>query len=180
MSRIGNIPVPIPDGIEVKIDGSKLTATKGKNSLSHVISDGISARVENNEVIVENVSNTRQSNALHGLNRSLINNIIVGLNEGYKKKLEISGVGYRAQLQGKTLVLNLGYSHPVEMEAPEGITFEVPSNTEIIVSGIDKQLVGETAAKIRGFRVPDVYKGKGVKYEGEVIHLREGKTGAGL
>lgn len=178
MSRIGSIPIKIPDGIDVKVDGSKVTVSKGNESLEHIMNEGITARVEDGEIIVDRPDDERESKALHGLNRSLINNMVQGLKEGFSKKLEINGVGYRAEMKGNTLVLHLGYSHPIELEAPEGIKIEVPSATQITVSGADKQLVGETAAKIREFRIPDPYKGKGVKYEGEVLRLREGKTGA--
>ena len=178
MSRIGSIPIKIPDGIDVKVDGSKVTVSKGNESLEHIMNEGITARVEDGEIIVDRPDDERESKALHGLNRSLINNMVQGLKEGFSKKLEINGVGYRAEMKGNTLVLHLGYSHPIELEASEGIKIEVPSATQITVSGADKQLVGETAAKIREFRIPDPYKGKGVKYEGEVLRLREGKTGA--
>ena len=178
MSRIGSIPIKIPEGIDVKVDGSKVTVSKGNESLEHIMNEGITARVEDGEIIVDRPDDERESKALHGLNRSLINNMVQGLKEGFSKKLEINGVGYRAEMKGNTLVLHLGYSHPIELEAPEGIKIEVPSATQITVSGADKQLVGETAAKIREFRIPDPYKGKGVKYEGEVLRLREGKTGA--
>ena len=179
MSRIGNIPIVIPDGIDVKINGSHVKVSKGNQSLEHTMNPGIEAKLEGGELLITSDSSTRQIRALHGLNRSLINNMVVGLNEGFSKKLQINGVGFRAAMQGNTLVLNIGYSHPIEMEAPEGITIEVPTTTEINVTGADKQLVGETAAKIRGFRVPDPYKGKGIKYEDEILRLREGKTGAG-
>ena len=178
MSRIGSIPIKIPEGIDVKVDGSKVTVSKGNESLEHIMNEGITARVEDGEIIVDRPDDERESKALHGLNRSLINNMVQGLKEGFSKKLEINGVGYRAEMKGNTLVLHLGYSHPIELEASEGIKIEVPSATQITVSGADKQLVGETAAKIREFRIPDPYKGKGVKYEGEVLRLREGKTGA--
>lgn len=179
MSRIGNIPIVIPDGIDVKINGSHVKVSKGNQSLEHTMNPGIEAKLEGGELLITSDSSTRQIRALHGLNRSLINNMVVGLNEGFSKKLQINGVGFRAAMQGNTLVLNIGYSHPIEMAAPEGITIEVPTTTEINVTGADKQLVGETAAKIRGFRVPDPYKGKGIKYEDEILRLREGKTGAG-
>lgn len=179
MSRIGSIPIVIPEGIDVKIDGSYVKVSKGNQSLEHTMDPGVVAKIEAGEILVSSENSSRQTRALHGLNRSLINNMVVGLNEGFTKKLQINGVGFRAAMQGNTLVLNIGFSHPVEMVAPEGVTIEVPTATEISVSGADKQLVGEVAAKIRGFRVPDPYKGKGIKYEDEILRLREGKTGAG-
>lgn len=179
MSRIGFIPIVIPEGVDVKINGSHVKVSKGNQSLEHTMNPGLVAKIEDGVMLITTDSSSRQIKALHGLNRSLINNMVVGLSEGFTKKLQINGVGFRAAMQGNKLVLNIGYSHPIEMESPEGIKIEVPTTTEINVSGADKQLVGETAAKIRGFRAPDPYKGKGIKYEDEVLRLREGKTGAG-
>ncbi|MGI6076995.1 MAG: 50S ribosomal protein L6 [Fastidiosipilaceae bacterium] len=179
MSRIGSKPITIPSGITVKIENSTVTVSNGKESLStNVPSEVISVVQEDQEIIVKRSDDTKESRSLHGLIRSLINNNIIGLTEGFKKNLEINGVGYKAAKQGSTLVLNLGYSHQIEVEEPKGITIDVPAPNRITVSGADKQLVGETAAVIRGYRTPDPYKGKGIKYDYEQLHLKEGKTGA--
>lgn len=178
MSRIGNKPIAIPQGVEVAVDGQLVTVKKGKDSLSQTIDNRFTIKIENNELEVKRPSDSKDVKALHGLYRSLINNMVVGLSTGFEKKLEINGVGFRAQKQGSKLLLNIGYSHPVEVEEPAGITIEVPAQNRITIKGADKQLVGETAAKIRRLRVPDPYKGKGIKYDTEVLHLRQGKTGA--
>jgi len=179
MSRIGSKPITIPSGITVKIEGKTVTVSNGKESLStEVPVDEIHVIQEEQEIIVKRDNDVKDVRALHGLVRSLINNNIIGLTEGYKKNLEINGVGYKAAKQGNTLVLNLGYSHQIELEEPKGITIDVPAPNRITVSGADKQLVGETAAVIRGYRTPDPYKGKGIKYDYEQLHLKEGKTGA--
>ena len=178
MSRIGNMPITIPAGLEVKQDGQTITV-KGKDAtLTLNVHPSITVTVDGNVITVTRPNDEKQVKALHGLTRSLINNMVIGCSEGFKKELEIQGVGYKAAKQGKKVVFNLGYSHPIEIEEPAGITIEVPDQNNIIVKGADKQLVGETAAKIRSFRVPDVYKGKGIKYAGEHLIIKEGKTGA--
>ena len=177
MSRIGNMPITIPAGLEVKQDGQTITV-KGKDAtLSLNVHPSIIVEVNDNVITVKRPNDEKQVKALHGLTRSLINNMVIGCSEGFKKELEIQGVGYKATKQGKKVVFNLGYSHPIEMEEPAGITIDVKDN-QVIVKGADKQLVGETAAKIRSLRVPDVYKGKGIKYAGEHLIIKEGKTGA--
>ncbi|MDD2213434.1 MAG: 50S ribosomal protein L6 [Oscillospiraceae bacterium] len=177
MSRIGRKPVDIPQGVDVRLDGSTVTVSKGKVTLSQTINPVFTVKVEDQKVLVERPNDEKETKALHGLYRALIHNMMVGVSEGFQKNLEVNGVGFRAAKQGSKLVLSLGYSHPVELEEPAGITIEVNGQNKIAVKGADKQLVGETAAKIRAFRVPDVYKGKGIKYDYEVLHLKEGKTG---
>ncbi len=176
MSRIGKKPVPVPAGVEVKIDGSTVTVKGPKGELSQAFSPVISIALEEGQVVVTRPNDEREARSLHGLTRTLINNMVVGVTEGYVKKLELHGVGYRAQLKGKNLELSLGYSHPVLVEPEEGITFEVPSNTQIVISGINKQRVGETAAVIRSKRPPEPYKGKGIRYEGEHVRRKLGKA----
>lgn len=178
MSRIGNKPIALPAGIDVKVDGNLVTVKKGNESLEQQIDDRFTVEIENGELQLKRPNDEKEVKALHGLYRSLINNMVVGLNEGFEKKLEINGIGFRAQKQGSKLTLNIGYSHLVELEEPKGITIEVPAQNRITVKGADKQLVGETAAKIRAFRTPDPYKGKGIKYDYEVLHLKQGKTGS--
>ena len=179
MSRIGKMPIEIPKGVDIKIeDGNTVTVKGPKGTLTQKFSTDMTIKVEDGQVIIERPSDLKRHKAFHGLTRSLLNNMVVGVSEGFKKELEINGVGYRAALQGKTLVLSLGYSHPVEMIPPEGITVEVPAPTRITVSGFDKQAVGEFAAKIRAKRKPEPYLGKGVKYADERIRRKEGKTGA--
>ncbi len=177
MSRIGNKPITIPDGVEVTLNDRVITVKGPKGTLTREITAPINVKVEGNEIKVERPNDEPKNKSLHGLNRALINNMITGVKEEYKKELEINGVGYRAQKQGKKLVLTLGYSHPVEMEEPEGITFDVPNPNQIIVRGIDKELVGQTAAVVRTKRPPEVYRGKGIKYADEHIRRKEGKTG---
>ena len=177
MSRIGNKPITVPNGVEVTVNGNKVTVKGPKGTIEKEIHKNISVTVENNEVKVTRPNDEALNRSLHGLTRTLINNMIEGTLHGYERKLEVNGVGYRAQKQGNKLVLTLGYSHPVEMEAPEGITFDVPSANEIIVKGMDKELVGQTAAVIRTKRPPEVYRGKGIKYAEEVIRRKEGKAG---
>ncbi len=179
MSRIGKIPVEIPKGVDVNQGRNNLVSVKGpKGTLEMEMHSDIKITVDGGSITVERPSESKMHKSLHGLTRSLINNMVEGVTKGFEKTLEVNGVGYRAQKQGKKLVLTLGYSHPVEMEEPDGITFEVPSANRIIVKGIDKQKVGEYAAKIRSKREPEVYKGKGIRYENEVIRLKEGKAGA--
>jgi len=172
------MPIKIPDGIDVKQDGANITV-KGKDiALSMTVHPDMTVDVKDNVITISRPSDEKQHRALHGLTRSLINNMVVGVSTGFSKTLDINGVGYKAAKQGNILVMNLGYSHPIEFPEPEGITIEVPAPNKIIVKGADKQLVGETAAKIRQFRLPDAYKGKGIKYSYEVLRIKEGKTGA--
>ncbi|MBR6505072.1 MAG: 50S ribosomal protein L6 [Clostridia bacterium] len=177
MSRIGNSPITIPEGVEVKLDGNKITVKGPKGTLEKELHSNMNVSIENNVITVKRSDNEPANRSLHGLTRTLINNMIIGVKEEFKKELEINGVGYRAQKQGNKLVLSLGYSHPVEMVEPEGITFDVPNQNQIIVRGIDKELVGQTAAVIRTKRPPEVYRGKGIKYSYEVIRRKEGKAG---
>lgn len=177
MSRIGNKPITVPEGIEIKLDGQKITVKGPKGTLEREIHNNISVKLENGVITVTRPNDEKENRSLHGLTRTLINNMIIGVSQGYEKQLEINGVGYRAAKQGKTLVLTLGYSHPVNMEEPDGITYEVPNPNSIIVKGIDKQLVGQMAAEVRKQRPPEVYRGKGIKYVDEHIRRKEGKTG---
>jgi large subunit ribosomal protein L6 len=178
MSRIGIKPVTIPANVEVKIDGNNYAVVKGpKGQLEQKLPKIINIAVEGNEINVSRDSEEKEYRSLHGLTRTLINNMVTGVTEGYQKTLEIVGVGYRAQKQGKKLVLHLGLSHPVEMEDPEGIETEVEGTNKIIVKGIDKQQVGNYAAVIRDWRRPEPYKGKGIKYSDEVVRRKAGKTG---
>lgn len=178
MSRIGKMPIAIPAGVTVTVTPDNVVTVKGaKGQLTKAMSKDIKIDVEDNNIVVTRPSDAKEHRALHGLTRSLLNNMVIGVSEGYQKSLDLIGVGYRAQVQGKKLVLNLGFSHPVEIEAVEGISFETPAANKVIVKGIDKQVVGEIAANIRSWRKPEPYKGKGVKYENEVIRRKEGKTG---
>lgn len=178
MSRIGRMPVVIPAGVEVKIGENNLVTVKGpKGTLEKQLHTEMTLTVEDGAVIVKRPSDEKQHRALHGLTRSLLANMVEGVSKGYEKELEINGVGYRAQKQGKKLVMNLGYSHPVEMEEIDGITIDVPSANKIVIKGIDKQVVGQFAAIVREKRLPEPYKGKGIKYATEVIRRKEGKTG---
>lgn len=177
MSRIGKNPIDIPSGVEVKLNGNVVEVKGPKGSLQTEFDPAIDIAIEDNQVIVTRPNDNKDIRALHGLYRTLIANNIEGVVDGYEKKLEIIGTGYRAQKQGKKLNLNLGHSHPIELEDPEGIEVEVPSNTEITVRGIDKQKVGAYAAKIRSFRSPEPYKGKGIRYVGEHVRRKVGKTG---
>ncbi len=179
MSRIGKMPIDVPAGVDVKIGESNFVTVKGpKGTLEKALHKDMLIKQEGNVIVIERPSEDKIHRAMHGLTRTLLNNMIVGVTEGYSKELEVNGVGYRAQKQGKKLVLNLGYSHPVEMDEPEMITFEVPGPNQIIVRGIDKQAVGQIAAEIREKRPPEPYKGKGIKYADEHIRRKEGKTGA--
>ncbi len=177
MSRIGNSPITVPAGVEVKLDGNKVTVKGPKGTLEREIHKNMTVALENNVITIKRCDDEPKNRSIHGLTRTLINNMIHGVTNEYTRALEINGVGYRAAKQGKKLVLTLGYSHPVEMEEPEGITFDVPNPNQIIVRGIDKELVGQTAAVIRTKRPPEVYRGKGIKYAEEVIRRKEGKTG---
>ena len=177
MSRIGKLPVPVPSGVDVTIDGRTVTVKGPKGTLSHTVAAPITVETADGTLEVRRPDDERQSKALHGLSRTLVANMITGVTQGYVKKLEISGVGYRVQAKGSNLEFALGYSHPITVEAPEGITFKVETPTRFQVEGIDKQKVGEVAANIRKLRKPDPYKGKGVRYQGEVIRRKAGKAG---
>ena len=177
MSRIGNSPITVPEGVEVKVDGNKITVKGPKGTLEKEFHKNMTVTLENNVITIKRPDDEKFNRSLHGLTRTLINNMISGVSKEYTRELEINGVGYRAAKQGKKLVLSLGYSHTVEMEEPNGITFEVPNPNQIIVKGIDKELVGQTAAVIRTKRPPEVYRGKGIKYVEEHIRRKEGKTG---
>ena len=175
MSRIGKSPIAIPAGVEVKIDNNVVTVKGPKGTLTETFLDCVKIAQEDNHIVVT-IDNENHGN-IHGLTRTLVNNMVIGVTHGFEKTLEVNGVGYRAQKQGKKLVLTLGFSHPVEIEEPEGITFEVPNPNTIVVKGIDKQLVGQVAANIREKKQPEPYKGKGIKYAGERIRRKEGKAG---
>ncbi|APT86135.1 MULTISPECIES: 50S ribosomal protein L6 [Corynebacterium] len=177
MSRIGLAPIAVPSGVEIKINGSEVEVKGSKGTQTVVLPEPITAAVEDGEIKVARPDENRKNRALHGLSRSLINNAVVGVSEGYTIKMEIFGVGYRVQLKGKNLEFALGYSHPVLIEAPEGITFAVDGATKLSVSGINKQQVGQIAANIRRLRKDDPYKGKGIRYDGEQIRRKVGKTG---
>ena len=177
MSRIGNSPITVPSGVEVKVDGHNITVKGQKGTLTRDVHKDISLEINENTIKVTRKDNEPKTRSLHGLTRTLINNMIIGVTQEFSKELQINGVGYRVQKQGNDLNLTLGYSHPVIFEAPEGITFDVPNANTIIVRGIDKELVGQTAAVVRSKRPPEVYRGKGIKYADEVIRRKEGKTG---
>ena len=178
MSRIGKLPVSIPGGVTITVDEGNLVTVKGpKGTLQQQLSPEMKIEQANGAVTIGRPSDDKKHRALHGLTRSLLHNMVVGTTDGFAKNLEIVGVGYRAQLNGKNLVLNVGYSHPVEMTPPEGITFEVPAPNKIAVKGMDKQVVGQIAANIRAVRSPEPYKGKGIRYENEFVRRKEGKTG---
>ncbi len=178
MSRIGKSPIPVPSGVDVSINGSNVTVKGPKGTLSRALIGGITVRQEENTLLVERPNDARESRSLHGLSRALVSNMVVGVTEGFVKELEIVGVGYRAEAKGtNALRLNLGFSHPVDFPGPDGISFEVPVQTRIIVKGIDKELVGQVAANIRSIRKPEPYKGKGVRYAGERILRKAGKAG---
>ncbi|CAI3272009.1 50S ribosomal protein L6 [Enterococcus cecorum] len=177
MSRIGNKVVVLPQGVEVKQNGNEITVKGPKGELTRTFSEDIKMNIEGNEVTFTRPNDSKEMKTIHGTTRAIFHNMVVGVSEGFQKALELIGVGYRAQLQGSKLVLNVGYSHPVEITAPAGITFEVPSNTQVVVKGISKEAVGEIAANIRGVRPPEPYKGKGIRYVGEYVRRKEGKTG---
>ena len=176
MSRIGKKPVTVPAGVTVTIDGTHVTVKGAKGELNRTFSDLLTIKREGEEILVTRNDDSTESNAQQGLTRTLINNMVIGVSEGFEKKLELAGVGYRATLKGKDLDLSLGYSHPVVYVAPEGISFEVPDNTHITVKGISKEQVGQVAAEIRSKRAPEPYKGKGIHYEGEHIRRKLGKA----
>ncbi|PLX97761.1 MAG: 50S ribosomal protein L6 [Desulfuromonas sp.] len=177
MSRIGKLPIAIPAGVKVALDGNKMTVTGPKGTLSRELHERMTIAVETDQIVVTRPTDDKQDAALHGLTRALINNMVVGVTTGFQRNLEINGVGYRAEVSGNVLTLSLGYSHPVVYTLPEGISVEVEKQTKLSVSGIDKQLVGSAAAKIRSFRKPEPYKGKGIKYADEKIVRKAGKAG---
>ena len=177
MSRIGRLPISVPAGVEVTVDGSVVRVKGSKGELAETISAPITVSLEDNVITVSRPDDERESRSLHGLSRTLIDNMIKGVSEGYSKKLEIVGTGYRVMAKGADLEFALGYSHPISVKAPEGITFTVEGNNKLTVSGINKQQVGQVAANIRGLRAPDPYKGKGVRYAGEQIRRKVGKAG---
>lgn len=176
MSRIGKKPVVIPQGVDVTLNGNDIKVKGSKGELEISVHPEMAVKVEEGEIVVERPSDEKKHKALHGLSRSLIQNMVTGVSEGFVKTLEIIGVGYRAEIKGSTLNLALGYSHPVDFSVPEGVTIETPNQTTIVVSGADKQAVGQAAAVIRGFRPPEPYKGKGIRYQGEQVRRKAGKT----
>ena len=177
MSRIGRLPIPVPAGVEVVIDGPAITVTGPRGTLSRQLAPTMRVVREDDTLKVERPNDDKGSRELHGLTRTLVNNMVVGVTTGYRKGLEITGVGYRAQKVGEKLQLNLGYSHPIEIDPPEGISFEVENPTRLAVLGIDKEMVGHVAARVRSQRKPEPYKGKGVRYAGEVVRRKAGKAG---
>ncbi|HKZ91524.1 MAG TPA: 50S ribosomal protein L6 [Candidatus Limnocylindrales bacterium] len=177
MSRVGRLPIAIPAGVDVDVTDNHVVVTGPKGTLERDITPQLSVVSEGDRVRVERPGDDKRSRELHGLTRTLISNMVVGVTEGYRRGLEIQGVGYRAQLVGKKLQLNLGYSHPIEIDPPEGIAFEVENPTRVAVTGIDKELVGQIAAQVRATRKPEPYKGKGVRYAGEVVRRKAGKAG---
>ena len=178
MSRIGKMPIAIPAGVTVEVaENNKVTVKGPKGTLERVLPSEMDIKMEGSEIVVSRPNDLKKMKSLHGLTRTLINNMVIGVTEGYEKKLEVNGVGYRAQKQGKKLVLSLGYSHPVEMEDPEGLETVLDGQNIIVVKGIDKEKVGQYAAEIRAKRAPEPYKGKGIKYADEVIRRKVGKTG---
>jgi large subunit ribosomal protein L6 len=177
MSRIGRLPIPVPSGVEVTIDGRDVTVKGPKGTLSHSVVEPITVEAAEGTLLVQRPDDERDSKARHGLTRTLVNNMVIGVTEGYSKTLEIVGTGYRVQAKGSDLEFALGFSHPVTVVAPDGISFAVEAPTRFVVSGIDKQKVGETAANIRKIRKPEPYKGKGVRYAGEVVRRKAGKAG---
>ncbi|MDT8862276.1 50S ribosomal protein L6 [Alkalihalobacillus sp. MEB130] len=177
MSRIGKKPVEVPSGVTITLDGTLLTVKGPKGELQRNLHEDMKINIEENQVTVERPSDNKEHRALHGTTRSLINNMVEGVTKGFERSLELVGVGYRATKSGQKLVLNVGYSHPVEIVPEQGIEIEVPANTKVIVKGIDKERVGALASNIRSVRLPEPYKGKGIRYEGEYIRRKEGKTG---
>ena len=177
MSRIGNKVIVLPAGVELTNNDNVVSVKGPKGELTRTFSKDIEIRVEGTEVTLHRPNDSKEMKTIHGTTRALLNNMVVGVSEGFKKELEMRGVGYRAQLQGTKLVLAVGKSHPDEVEAPEGITFELPNPTNIVISGISKEVVGQTAAYVRSLRSPEPYKGKGIRYVGEYVRLKEGKTG---
>jgi large subunit ribosomal protein L6 len=177
MSRIGKKFINIPEKVKVELNGQKISVDGPKGNLSRILPSLVCCTMEDNKLRIEKTQNTKLSQALYGLSRTLVNNMVTGVSQGFEKRLQITGVGYRAQLDGKDLVLNMGYSHPVKMVTPTDCSVKVESPTSVVVSGIQKDIVGEFAAKIRSVRPPEPYKGKGIAYEGEVIRRKAGKTG---
>ena len=177
MSRIGTKPIPVPDKVAGTLDGLSVTVKGPKGQLNRILPEGVSVNKVDNNIVVSANSNKRVARERHGLSRSLVANMVEGVSKGFSKRLEIVGVGSRAQVKGKNLIVSAGYSHPVEVIPPAGITFAVENNTNVTVSGVDKELVGNEAAKIRAIRPPEPYKGKGIKYEGEHIIRKAGKSG---
>lgn len=177
MSRVGRMPIDIPAGVTATLDGQVITVKGPKGELTRTLHPDMKVTVQDNVITVERPNDEKNNRALHGLTRALIANMVKGVTEGFKKELEIVGVGYRAQMKGKKLALTLGFSHPLELDAPEGITVECPSATQIIISGVNNEHVGEFAAKIRGYRLPEPYKGKGIRYVGEHVRRKAGKAG---
>jgi large subunit ribosomal protein L6 len=177
MSRIGKRPIPIPDKVIVTIEGQNVSVKGPKGELSRVLVPEVTAEQESDIVHVKRINESRVARQRHGLSRSLVANMVEGVSQGFQKRLEIQGVGYRAQVQGKNLILNVGYSHPVTIEPPEGILIAVENNTNVVVSGIDKEIVGNIAASIRAVRPPEPYKGKGIRYSGEFVRRKVGKAG---
>ena len=177
MSRIGRLPIAVPSSVDVTIEGRTVTVTGPKGSLSRALHPDMTVRREEATLLVTRPTEQKTHKQLHGLTRTLVNNMVVGVTDGYRKGLEITGVGYRAALNGRKLLLNLGYSHQIEIDPPEGISFEVENPTRLAVVGIDKELVGQIAAKVRSTRKPEPYKGKGVRYAGEYIRRKAGKAG---
>ena len=179
MSRIGRAPIAIPAGVEIKVEENNVVTVKGpKGTLTQQFNPNMAIAMENGELKVTRPNDAKENRALHGLTRTLIHNMVVGVTEGFKKELDVNGVGYRVAKQGKQLVMNLGYSHQVFVDEIDGITIDAPTPNKIVISGIDKQIVGQFAAEVRGKRPPEPYKGKGIKYTDEVIRRKEGKTGA--
>ncbi|HEY8484501.1 MAG TPA: 50S ribosomal protein L6 [Longimicrobiales bacterium] len=178
MSRIGRKPVPIPAGVTVTIEGNTVGVKGPKGELKRTFRPEVAIRMQDGQLVVERAADTKTHRALHGLTRALLANMVAGVTQGYRKSLEIVGVGYRAEKKGKNLVLNVGFSHPVEFPEPEGITITTPNPTTVVVEGIDKEKVGQVAAEIRAVRPPEPYKGKGIRYAGEVVRRKAGKTGA--
>ncbi|HEX6064332.1 MAG TPA: 50S ribosomal protein L6 [Longimicrobiales bacterium] len=176
MSRIGRKPITIPSGVTVAVEGSTVKVKGPKGELSRTFEPSMKVRVEDNEILVERPSDEKRERALHGLTRALLANMVTGVTEGFKKTLEIVGVGYRAEKKGKNLVVSVGYSHPVNYPEPQGITLSTPAPTTIVIEGIDKQKVGQVAAELREFRPPEPYKGKGIRYQGEQVRRKAGKT----
>ena len=177
MSRVGKAPIPIPDGVQVTVDGSHVTVKGPKGTLERTFHDRVTISVSEGVATVERPDDSRESKALHGLSRALLANMVTGVTEGYRKELQIIGVGYRAALKGNSLELQLGFSHPVSYTAPAGVDFEVPEPTKVVISGIDKEKVGQVAADIRKLRPPEPYKGKGIRYVDEYVRRKAGKAG---
>ncbi|MDB9312272.1 50S ribosomal protein L6 [Spirulina sp. CS-785/01] len=178
MSRIGKNPIPIPDKVNVTVDGKHVTVKGPKGELEQLLPDHVEVVQEDGNVIVRRLGESRKARERHGLSRSLVANMVQGVSQGYEKRLTVQGVGYRAQVQGTTLVLNVGYSHPIEIQPPDGVQFQVAErNTEIVITGINKEIVGNLAAQIRAVRPPEVYKGKGIRYKGEYVRQKAGKAG---